>query len=513
MTLPPFPWIARLTRLLALPVLLDAGALLAGGMYVLAFAPFAVAPLAPLALLLLFAVWQQTSPLRAAWRGYAFGLGAFGFGVSWVYVSIHDYGHADPLAASALTALFCGFWALFPAALGWVAVKLRCQTRLFGLPLLWVLMDYVRGEWLLNGFPWMLAGYSQLDGPLAGYIPVIGVYGVDFLLALSTSLALALLQPDRRRRWQGGLLLVIVAVGWVLCTVRWTHPSGSALQVAMVQGNIPQDEKWLPENQLKTLRLYRDLTRHHWGKDIIVWPETAIPAFLSEVEEFYLKPLEAEALAHQTDLIVSLPVEGAAAHELYNSVITLGRRHGQFSKNHLLPFGEYMPLQPLSGFLLRQLDLQLGDFTPGGDRQPLLWAGGYPFITSICYEDAFGEANRIGLPEAAYLVNVTNDGWFGQSIEPDQHLQIARMRALETGRYLLRATNTGVTALIAPDGKIAAQAPPFITTVLTAELTPMTGITPYAQLGDRPVMLVLLAAWGLLLLNRHRAVAKAGQGG
>jgi apolipoprotein N-acyltransferase len=270
--------------------------------------------------------------------------------------------------------------------------------------------------------------------------------------------------------------------------------------VALIQGNISQDQKWLPDNQMNTLMLYKNLTAEHWGADVIVWPETAIPAYLSEVEGFYLTPLQTEALQHHTDLIVSLPAEGDTDTIMYNAVLTLGQHPGQYNKNHLLPFGEYMPWQPLSGYILNKLDIRLGDFTPGGDQQPLLQAGGYPFITSICYEDAFGDANINGLPQAAYLVNVTNDAWFGDSMEPHQHLQIAQMRALETGRFMLRATNTGLTAVIAPDGNISASAAPFTTTVLKANITPMGGMTPYARIGDRPIVLVLLgiflAWWG-----------------
>ena len=203
-------------------------------------------------------------------------------------------------------------------------------------------------------------------------------------------------------------------------------------------------------------------------------------------------PLSKAAQQHNTDLIVSLPAHGKSEDEKYNAVMTLGKETGMYRKKHLLPFGEYLPWQPVSGFILNSLAIKLGNFKPGEIDQPLLNAGGYPFITSICYEDAFGDAGIIGLPDAAYLVNVTNDGWFGNSIEPHQHLQIARMRAMETGRFLLRSTNTGVTAVIGPDGKIISQAPLFKATVLTETITPMGGMTPYASSGDKPVIFFLI---------------------
>lgn len=494
----------NLTHRLSSELLRDFLALCGGFLFTLAFAPFDYAFLAPLALTLLFAAWQHANPLRALLRGYLFGLGSFGLGVSWVFVSIHEFGHASVFSAGALTTLFVAFWALFPAVTGWLAVWSHSNKQLLGLPLLWTLVEYGRGVLLLNGFPWLLGAYSQLDSPLAGYLPVIGAYGSGFLLALTASLLVAILQHPHQRHWRLLLLAGLWLTGSALKTVAWTHPSGEPFKVALIQGNIAQDQKWLPENRLNTLLLYKRLTQENWDAKVIVWPETAIPAYLSEVEDFFLAPLQADAIAHGSDLIVSLPVEGKAEDELYNSVITLGQNPGLFSKNHLLPFGEYMPWQPLSGYILSKLDIRLGDFTPGGDHQPLLKAGGYPFITSICYEDAFGDANIVGLPEAAYLVNVTNDGWFGDSLEPHQHLQIARMRAIETGRFLLRATNTGLTAVVAPDGKITASIPGFTTTVLKTSITPMGGMTPYAHLGDQPIIIALLMAFlGLWAYRRY----------
>jgi apolipoprotein N-acyltransferase len=283
-----------------------------------------------------------------------------------------------------------------------------------------------------------------------------------------------------------------------LHTVQWTQPIGAPIKVALIQGNITQDKKWLPENKLNTLRLYKTLTEQHWGVNVIVWPETSIPAYLSEVEDLFLMPLHQAALQHHTDLIVSLPIKNEVSGEKYNAVMTLGSHIADYRKTHLLPFGETMPWQPVSGFVLQQLGIKLGNFTSGGDNQPLLNAGGYAFITSICYEDVFGNHAIQGLENAAYLVNVTNDGWFGNSIEPHQHAQMARMRALETGRFLLRSTNTGLTAIVAPNGKMIQQLPLFEVGVLRGEITPMSGLTPYARVGDKPVLMFLL---GLLIVG------------
>ena len=472
----------------------------AGVLFTLAFAPFDYAYLSILALSLLFACWQDISPRRALLRGYLFGLGEFGLGVSWVYVSIHDFGGAGIASAGALTTLFVAFWAVFPALAAYLCAKLTNINRVLLMPVIWLLVEYLRGYWVLDGFPWLLAGYSQLETPLAGYVPVIGVYGTGFLVALSASFILFFAQYKNVKI--AGVLVVLWVIGGYLQTVQWTEAIGAPIKVALIQGNITQDKKWLPENKINTLRLYKNLTEQHWDANVIVWPESSIPAYLSEVNEIFLMPLNQLAQQHNTDLIVSLPIDSASG-ERYNAAMTLGSHIADYRKKHLLPFGETMPWQPLSGFILSQLKLRLGDFTAGASNQPLLSAGGYSFITSICYEDVFGDYAIKGLENAAYLVNVTNDGWFGNSIEPHQHLQMARMRALETGRFLLRSTNTGLTAIIAPNGSIIQQLPLFEVAVLSDNIIPMRGLTPYAKIGDAPIMYVIaLLLLGLLLYSR-----------
>ena len=485
----------------------DLLAALAGILFTLAFSPFDYPYLAPLALSLLFASWQNTTPRRALLRGYLFGLGSFGLGVSWVYISIHDFGGANWLSSGLLTVLFFGFWAVFPALAGYFSVKILPDNRTLisvgVMPVVWLLIEYFRGNCLLNGFPWLQSTYSQLDTPLAGYIPIIGVYGTGFLVALTASSVAFIFQTRKHGLLLTAFIVTLWATGSVLQTVKWTHAIGKPVQVSLIQGNITQDQKWRPENKLKTLQLYKELTEAHWDSAVIIWPETSIPAYLSEVNEWFLQPLSNAAKLHNTDLIVSLPTHGNSTDEKYNAVMTLGKETGLYRKKHLLPFGEYLPWQPVSGFILNSLAIKLGNFTPGDIDQPLLKAGGYSFITSICYEDAFGDADLTGLPDAAYLVNVTNDGWFGNSIEPHQHLQMARMRAMETGRFMLRATNTGVTAVIAPDGRIISQAPLFTATVLTETITPMGGMTPYANRGDTPFIIVLLILlFGFLVYGR-----------
>ncbi|MFZ2406081.1 MAG: apolipoprotein N-acyltransferase [Methylobacter sp.] len=475
---------------------------IAGILLTLSFAPFDYSCFALLALMFLFASWRNSSAKRAALRGYLFGLGAFGSGVSWVYISMHDFGGAGVFGASMLTGLFAAFWAVFPALAGYLSVKMKGAGRIVLMPVIWILVEYVRGYWVLNGFPWFQIAYSQLETPLAGYIPVLGAYGTGFIVALTASIAVETFRSGKKL-----LLVTALAVLWgaggLLRHVTWTHEIGQPIRVSMLQGNIAQDQKWRPENKIGTILKYIRMTGQHWDSNIVIWPETAIPAYLDQVKDAFLAPLANDAKQHNTDLIISVPVQETAPTKNFNAVITLGKEQGIYRKIHLLPFGEYLPLQPLSGFVLDLINIRLGNFTPGAIDQPLLKAGGYPFITLICYEDAFGDLSVRGLADAAFLVNVTNDGWFGDSIEPHQHMQMARMRAMEAGRFLLRATNTGTTAVVSPKGEIINQAPLFQETALTGTITPMGGMTPYARFGDKPViaaMVVLLL--GLMLYGR-----------
>ncbi|WP_305906611.1 apolipoprotein N-acyltransferase [Methylomarinum sp. Ch1-1] len=468
---------------------------LAGFLLTLSFAPYNYSYLAIISLVFALLSWRAVSPRRAALRGFLYGAGLFCSGVFWVYISIHDYGGAHFIGAGLLTAFFCLFWALFPSLTAYLIAKLSRGQGVGASALIaagiWILVEYFRGYLLLNGFPWLQVAYSQLETPLAGYVPILGGYGAGFMLLLSTALLAGTLQ--QRTGWgrNAVALALIWGGGFLLQWIDWTDPVKQPIKVSLIQGNVSQDKKWLPEYRIKTLIKYRQLTEQHWNSDVVIWPETAIPAFYHQVEEFFINPLEQQARQHNTDLIVSLPAKGKTLKENYNMVVTLGEQRGDYKKNHLLPFGEYLPLQPLSGYVLDLLQVNLGNFLPGGDDQALMKAGGYSFAASICYEDAFASAFLPALPEAAYLVNVTNDAWFGDSIEPHQHLQIARMRALETGRYLLRATNTGVTAVVDAKGGIVEQAPLFEQAVVTADIYPMTGMTPYAWVGDQWIIAVL----------------------
>ncbi len=468
-------------------------AMMAGILYTLAFSPFDFSIFAFIALALFRLSIFQLTVKKAILRGFLFGLGIFGSGVSWVFVSMVVNEQVSFVMPILMTLFYCSFWAIFPAISAYFFTILQNNNKFDWLifSCVWILVEYIRGEWILNGFPWLQVAYSQLDTPLSGYVPMLGVYGTGFVCVVMATL-LAELWLGKQLRGQCLVIIVVLLVsGVIFNSVHWTNVFSDTIRVTLIQGNIAQKDKWAIENRNITLKQYYDDSAAHWDSDVIIWPETAIPAYYADVKEDYLIPLEQEAIQNNTDIITSLPYTDEAS-KLYNSVLVLGEKPGMYKKIHLLPFGEYLPWQPVSGYVLGLMDIRLGKFSAGAINQPLLEVAGHHFITSICYEDAFGEQSIRYIEQARFLVNVTNDSWFDGSIEPYQHLQIARMRALESGRYLLRVTNTGVTAVLSEKGKIIKQAPLRQRYTITADIPPMSGLTPYSRMGDKPVILFLL---------------------
>ena len=472
----------------------------AGVLGVGAFAPFSYYPLAVLSLAILYNQWQGDSPRRAMRHGALFGLGFFTTGVSWVYVSVHVYGQVPMVPAALVAVLLALVLSVFPLLTGYLCRRYLPLADAGGLLLVlpagWVLGEWVRG-WIFTGFPWLNIGASQISGPLAGYLPLLGEYGVSWLTGLVAGLLVTVI-VSRRRIPGASLLVLIVAGGYGLDQVVWTTPRGEPLRVALVQGNIPQEDKWAPEYLTDTLLLYAELTAATEA-DLVVWPETAIPAFYHQVEDSYIPYLEEQLAETGKTLLTGVPVLDRDEWEYYNSIITLGGERGFYNKQHLVAFGEYLPLRWLIGDTLDALAVPNADFTAGRASQPLLQAAGYPVGASICFEVAFARVIRDTLPEAAWLVNVSNDGWFGRSLAPFQHLELAQVRAKETGRAVLRAVNTGISAIINPDGSIQSKSPQFVQTVLQGEIVPRTGATPYVRFGDWPVIVIallsLLLAW------------------
>lgn len=483
-----------------------------GALSVAGFAPFYAWPVPIAALAALFVLWQRTgSPRRAALLGFAFGLGLFLAGVSWVFVSLHQFGHMPAILAAFATFLFCAYLSLFPAAAGWLALRVASHggiaALMLAMPAAFVLLEWARG-WLFTGFPWLVMGYSQVpDSPLAGFAPLVGAYGVSLATALAAGIVAAFAVAPRRARVRivlGAGFLGWLAVGVALHRLDFTEPAGPPASVSLLQGNIPQDQKWLPEVRDETLRSYLQLVIQSRAQ-VVMLPETALPAFLDALPGGYLEAVRMHAReAGKTVLIGTVErVFAGAESAYYNSVVDVTQDGlPGYRKRHLVPFGEFIP--PGFRWVLAVLKIPLTDFAVGAWDQPPLAAGGVRWAVAICYEDIFGEELITQLPEAGVLLNVSNDAWFGRSLAADQHLQFSQMRSLETGRWMLRSTNTGVTAAIDERGRLVAALPQFTRGELLANPVPRSGRTPYVRWGNGAVL--LLVALFIVVGLRGRAV-------
>lgn len=477
----------------------------AGALQPLAFAPFGLFPVAVLALLPLFYLWLERTPREAALFGLVYGLGMFGTGISWVYVAIHDFGGSSVVVASLLTFLFVLAASFYPTLVGFLARYAASRWALSAtlqlvlvFPAAWALGEWFRG-WFLTGFPWLSLGYSQIDSPMAGYAPLVGVYGVSLLIALSAGLLLTLRTQARRAvLWVVPLLALLWGSGYLLQQQMWTQPVGEPVRVTLIQGNVPQSTKWDPEAISQRLARYEGLTRQNLGdSDLIVWPENAITVFYHRLAEGYFTDLAADLRESGTDLILGVPLLDQDGERYYTTMMSLGSDHGFYRKRHLVPFGEFLPLQGLLRGLINFFDMPMSSFSPGEREQALLQVAGQRVAASVCYEDAFPEEMRDFLPEATLLVNGSNNAWYGDSLAPHQHLQISRMRALEFGRPMLRATTNGISAIINPKGEIEVRSQQFETDVIRRAVQPMQGETPYNRWGNALLIVVTLLMLGV----------------
>jgi apolipoprotein N-acyltransferase len=471
-------------------------ALALGALTVPAYAPLGWYPLALVSLAAL--AWLVCGALdvrRAAALGYAYGLGLFTAGIGWIYIALHQFGGMPGWLAAPVTLVFAGYLALYPAAACAIARALPASRRWWGLAAAWALTEWLRG-WVFTGFPWLAVGYSQVPAsPLAGLAPVLGVFGVSGATVLA---AAALAQVLAWQQWRAGLatLALLAAAGLGLGRVAWTEVRTPALPVTLVQGNVAQDMKFREETLVRTLSRYAEAVENA-GTRLVILPETALPLFLHEIPAEYLARLTAAAKARGGDAIVGVFDNAPPGSDrYYNAVMSLGSAPVQhYRKDHLVPFGEFIPFKRLLAPVINDwLHIPLSDQTRGGTDQKPLEVAGERVAMNICYEDVFGEEIIRQLPGATVLANVSNDAWYGRSWAAEQHLQISQTRALETGRWMLRATNTGVTAVIDPHGVVRAQLPQFREEVLVAEVEGRTGATPYVRTGNWAVAGLSIAA-------------------
>ncbi|MDH3505597.1 MAG: apolipoprotein N-acyltransferase [Gammaproteobacteria bacterium] len=469
--------------------------LAAGALMPLAYAPFSLFALAPVCLAVLLLTWAEATPRQAFTLGYVYGFASFLVGMYWLYISIHGFGNAHPLLAILLMLALIAILALFPAATGWIAVRWFSshgpKAWLAAVPALWVLTEWLRG-WIFSGMGWLAVGYSQADSWLMGYASIGGIYLMSWCVLLTAGAIATIVIGARKARLIAVAILVAV---WLpasfLSSHRWTRPDSDIITVALAQGAVSQDLKWQPSQFVPTLQLYEGLTTAALGRRLIIWPEAAIPAVYDRVVDYFDR-INALASEHGSTVLSGVLRANPETGAIQNSLVALGESHEFYVKRHLVPYGEYFPVPNFVRNWMRVLDLPHTDISPGPPDQPPLTVAGQRLAVTICYEDLFGAEQLHYMPAATMLVNVSNDAWFGDSIAPHQHLDIARIRAAEVGRYMLRATNTGISAIIDPSGRVVAQSPQFEPHLLEGAVQGFTGSTPYARWGNVAVVLIAL---------------------
>lgn len=501
-------------------------AFVAGALTVFSFAPFGLWPLQIITLAFCFALLLRAGTIRQATLiCWAYGFGWSAFGIHWLFVSLHRYGGMPAWMATlavVLLALYVGaFYGAIGAGAAWLRQRRGISPQLLAtlvLPSLWALAEWTRG-WLFTGFPWLTSGYSHSVGPLGGYAPLVGVYGIGFVAAWIAA-AIAMLPSNPRPAIAA---VVVLAAGFGLRTIDWTTQHGNPISVRLLQGNVPQEMKFAPEKIMSSLTLYRDMIERE-PADLIATPETAIPLLPKQLPAGYLPGLTAYAQETGSHLLIGLPASDAPG-EYANRVVGFGPLPSspaisqvnvpaddayRYDKHHLVPFGEFIP--PGFRWFVDMMSIPLGDFNRGAAVQRPFAVKDQQVMPNICYEDLFGNeiARHIAAGAASpgmqptMLLNVSNIAWFGDTIALPQHLQISQMRSIETGRPMLRATNTGATAIIDPKGQVVAQLEPYTRGTLSADVQGMRGLTPYVRMGDKGIVVLSLALLGLALGLQHR---------
>jgi apolipoprotein N-acyltransferase len=470
----------------------------AGAIFPFGFAPFEYLAVAPLSIGLLFLLWVPVNGRMGALLGFYFGLGAFTVGVSWIFISLHSYGNMPMLLATLVVAAFVSMMALYPAICGliqsWFCHLPRTLRMLFVMPSLWVLLEWLRGR-LFGGFPWMYLGYSQVDSPFASLAPLSGVLAVSLVAAIAGSAVILLLIGTLKEKLLAvSVLILVFAVGILAGRVNFVMPDGSAVKVAVIQNNVSLADKWDSAKAERIISDYLDASGNETDADLIVWPEAALPVYFDQLPTLFLRQL----IEHSADYLFGvLERQVGTSKEYYNSAVGIADDLVFYRKQQLVIFGEYLPLPFLFRWLLNYFNIPMSDFSSWPSQQSPLPLAGQKIGVTICYENAFQHRVRSALPAATMLVNISEDAWFGDSFAPGQRLQIARTRALEVSRPLIRANNNGLSALIDHRGQVVAFAPTFRTYVVRGELQPMRGVTPFARFGNVP----LFASLGLLIIS------------
>lgn len=480
---------------------------LSGIILPLAFEPYNLYILSFLSIAILFYIWSKSTLRDSFFVGYLFGLFYFGVGISWVHISINIFGETGLVFSIFLAFLLIAFISLYPALCGYIALRFFKDKLIIALPFIWVITEWLRG-WLFSGFSWLNLGTSQTNSWYFNYAPILGDYGVSLLICLTASCLILLLNRSLKKKIIGLVVVVSLNVmAFYLENIQWTKATGKTLDVALIQGSIPQELKWQRKYREKTYEVYSKLSEPFWASDLIVWPETAIPSSYQNATDF-IEKIEAKKANSDTIFMSGIIYNDQGSY--FNSILLIDKEHLFYDKHHLVPFGEYLPLSTISAPLFDYLKIPVSGFSSGEKHKKLLVTDKAIFGMSICYENAFSDEIRRAMPDANILINVSNDAWFKDSMAPHQHLQIARMRAMESGRYLLRATNNGISAIIDEKGKIVSKSPQFVAYALPATVKLFTGITPYGRYGNSLIIglcfIMLIVFYILKRKNSNRSI-------
>ncbi len=472
------------------------------------FAPFYLWPLALAGIGIFAMAIRGRSAFAILGISTLFGIGLFASGASWVYVSIYTYGiPSEPIAAAATAAFILALALVF--AIPWTLYPLFARSMLQDLiafPALWVAGEWIRGN-LFTGFPWLLVGYAHADTWLSSWVPVVGVLGISYIAALTAAAASDLSQFDMGKTRKLACLAIVGllwAAPYELQHKRWTVAEEDPISIRLVQGNIDQAVKWNPDHLQSIIDTHVAATGMVHEVDLVVWPEAAIPLAKHQAA-FLLQSIHDSLTETQSGFITGIPIYDVVARQHYNGVVALGTASGEYHKQHLVPFGEYIPLKPVFAPIVDKLRLRISDMAIGvPDQENLVlqrFSGDIRIAPAVCYEIAYAQLVSDQARDANLILTLSNDTWFGESIGPHQHFQIARMRALENGKPVIRATNNGVTALIDFDGSVVELAPQFQELALDGRLQPYSGQTPFNRWGEQTLMLALLSLLGLCLVR------------
>lgn len=485
------PWLRH-------PYLCPIVAILAGSLVTFSLAPYHLWPLGMISVGLLACLNYKTSVKHQFLISFLYGLGLYGFGASWVFISINEFGSTSLLLSLLLTAAFVSFLAFVFALPFLLFAKLFRHTSLIyliGFPAVWVLNEWFR-SWVLTGFPWLYLGYAHIHSPLSGWAPIFGIFGISLFTTFSACIPLLLIMRPQFPEWSklsfsrwSILLLLIWSTGFGLSKVSWTEQDVEAIDVGMAQGNIPQEKKWLPSFLDETYDIFSTLTEPLWALDWVIWPEAAIPLLHSYAAEDLAK-LDAQASATNTVFITGILYDDRANAKYYNSIIAKGLGEGITFKTRLVPFGEYVPLEKWLRGTIEFFNLPTSILHIGPDRPDGLNANGLKISPYICYEVVYPDLVAGRAKDSAVLLTVSNDAWFGQSIGPIQHLQMVQMRALETQRYFIRSTNNGISAFINDKGDIINQGGRATREAIIGKVYATTGSTPFMVWRSWPVVVI-----------------------